>query len=121
SNDLNNNAVNRLARTSAHNHVSAVNSDIGYNSNLINTHYRHFIRSLTYLQGLDAWKSLGQFSDYPQDAIDWELTDSLLQPMDTGTSLLASRHKRNLLTLMLEELPILSKMQLHKPHVYDQD
>ena len=71
SNDLQNNAVNRLARTSAHNHVSAVNSDIGYNSNLylpwwnsrlINIHYRHFIRSLIYLQGLDAWKSLGQTS-----------------------------------------------------------
>src|SRR5206468_2058760 len=37
----------------------------------------------------------------------------------SGTSLLASRHKRNLLALMLEELPTLSKMQLHKPHVYD--
>ena len=130
SNDLQNNAVDRLACTSAYNHVSAVNSDIGYNSNLylpwwnsrlINTHYRHFIRSLTYLQGLDAWKSLGRFSDYPQDEIDWELTGSLLQPMDSGTSLLASRHKRNLLALMLEELPTLSKMQLHKPHVYDKD
>src|SRR5438046_567747 len=41
--------------------------------------------------------------------------------MDTGTSLLASRHKRNLLALMLEELPTLYKMQLHKPHVYDKD
>ena len=41
--------------------------------------------------------------------------------MDTGTSLLASRYKRNLLALMLEELPTLSKMQLHKPHVYDKD
>src|SRR5205823_1833978 len=130
SNDLQNNAVDRLARTSTHNHVSAVNSDIGYNSNLylpwwnsrlINTHYRHFIRSLTYLQGLNAWKSLGRFSDYPQDAVDWKLTSSLLQPMDTGTSLLASRHKRNLLALMLEELPTFYKMQLHKPHVYDKD
>src|SRR5437868_9384723 len=130
SNDLQNNAVDRLARTSAHNHVSVVNSDIGYNSNLylpwwnsrlINTHYRHFIRSLTYLQGLDAWKSLGRFSDYPQNAVDWKLTGSLLQPMDAGTSLLSSRHKRNLLTLMLEELPTLYKMQLHKPHVYDKD
>ena len=129
-NDLHNNAVDCLARTSAHNHVSAINSDIGYNSNLylpwwnsrlINTHYRHFIRSLTYLQGLDAWKSLGHFSDYPQNAIDWELTGSLLQPMDTGTLLLASRHKRNLLALMLEELPTLYKMQLHKPHVYNKD
>src|SRR5438128_1586 len=41
--------------------------------------------------------------------------------MDTGASLLASRHKRNLLALMLEKLPTLSKMQLHKPHVYDKD
>src|SRR5205085_7521908 len=75
SNDLHNNAVDHLARTSAHNHVSAINSDIGYNSNLYVTlvefqtyqhsvtHYRHFIRSLTYLHGLDAWKSLGRFSD----------------------------------------------------------
>ena len=41
--------------------------------------------------------------------------------METGTSLLASRYKRNLLALMLEELPTLYKMQLHKPHVYDKD
>src|SRR5205823_14683590 len=41
--------------------------------------------------------------------------------METGTSLLASRHKRNLLALMLEELPTLYKMQLHKPHVYNKD
>src|SRR5207248_5067703 len=68
-----------------------------------------------------AWKSLGRFSDYLQNAVDWELTSSLLQPMDAGTSLLASRYKRNLLALMLEELPTLSKMQLHKPHVYDKD
>ena len=33
-NDLHNNAVDGLARTSAHNHVSAINSDIGHNSNL---------------------------------------------------------------------------------------
>src|SRR2546430_7039540 len=46
-------------------------------------------------QGLDAWKSLGRFSDYPQDAIDWELTGSLLQPMDSGTSLLASRSEEH--------------------------
>src|SRR5205823_10407351 len=32
SNDLHNKAVDRLTRTSAHNHVSAVNSDIGYNT-----------------------------------------------------------------------------------------
>src|SRR5205823_3619125 len=130
SNDLHNNAVDRLAHTSAHNYISAINSDIGYNSNLylpwwnsrlINTHYHYFIRSLTYLQGLDAWTSLGRFSDYPQNAVDWELTSSLLQPMDTRTSLLTSRHKRNLLALMLEKLPTLSKMQLHKSHVYDKE
>ena len=33
-NDLHNNAVDCLARTSAHNHVSTINSDIGYNPNL---------------------------------------------------------------------------------------
>ena len=63
---------------------------------------------------------LGPFSDYSQNAVDWELTGSLLQPMEAGT-ILASRHKRNLLALMLEELPTLYKMQLHKPHVYDKD
>ena len=130
SGDVNNDAVDRLARFSAYNQVSTVNSDIDYNpllylpcwnSRLINVHYRHFIRSLTYLQGLNSWNTLGRFSDYPTDAINWELTGSLLQPTAPGTSFLASRHKRNLLALMLEELPTLSKLQVHKPHVYDKD
>jgi ribonuclease HI len=130
SDDSNNNAVDRLARDSAYNQTFIVHSDISHNptlylplwnSRLINVHYRHFIRSLTYLQGLDKWTSLGRFSDYPSDAIDWELTGSLLQPSEPGTSFLASRHKRNLLALMLEELPTLTKLQQQKPHVYDKD
>ena len=119
-----------MARSSAYNQVTIIHSDICYNpelylplwnSRLINVHYRHFIRSLTYLQGLDKWNSLGRFANYPPTAIDWELTGSLLQPIEAGTSFLASRHKRNLLALMLEELPTLSKLQVHKPHVYDKD
>jgi ribonuclease HI len=79
SDDSNNNAVDRLARSSAYNQITIVHSDINHNpklylplwnSRLINVHYRHFIRSLTHLQGFDAWNSLGRFSDYPLDAID---------------------------------------------------
>ena len=34
---------------------------------------------------------------------------------------MASRTKRNFVSFMLEELPTLSKLQAHKPHVYNSD
>ena len=130
SNDTHNNSVDCLARFAAQNQTVLVDSNIVenssfylplWNSKLINVHYRHFIRSLTHLHGLDSWTNLNRFSSYPANAIDWELTGSSLQPSSPGTSFSASRLKRNSLVLLLEDLPTLTKLQLHKPHVYDQD
>ena len=89
-----------------------------WNTKLINVHYRHFARSLTYPHGLDSWMSLQRFSAYPPGEINWELTGLLLQPSD---KLSASRLKRNLVALLLEELPTLSKLQIHKPNLYKDD
>src|SRR5437764_512366 len=62
-----------------------------WQSHLIPVHYRHFIRSTTYLKGVEAWNSLNQIKSYLPANVDWSTTGILIQSPEPGTSLLASR------------------------------
>ena len=126
--NLTNNQVDLLAKSAANSNLnpldlsslSAQDSFLPkWQSQLIPVHYRHFIRSTTYLRGVEAWNSLNRIKSYSLSDVDWFTTGALIQSPEPGTSFLASRVKRNLVSLLLEELPTLHKLVTQQPHIYD--
>ena len=127
-NNLTNNQVDLLAKSAANSNLNPLDlSPLStqdfflpkWQSQLIPVHYRHFIRSTTYLRGVEAWNSLNRIKSYSPSDVDWSTTGALIQSPEPGTSFLASRVKRNLVSLLLEEIPTLDKLVTQQPHIYD--
>ena len=126
--DSSNNQVDLLAKSAAASSLNPLDLSVitvqdyflpKWQSHLIPVHYRHFIRSTTYLKGIETWNSLNRIISYSPTDVDWSTTGSLIQSPEPGTSFLASRTKRNLVSLLLEEIPTLDKLSTQQSHIYD--
>jgi len=126
--DSSNNQVDLLAKSAAASSLNPLDLSVitvqdyflpKWQSHLIPVHYRHFIRSTTYLKGVETWNSLNRIISYSPADVDWSTTGSLIQSSEPGTSFLASRTKRNLVSLLLEEIPTLDKLSTQQSHIYD--
>jgi ribonuclease HI len=88
---------------------------------VINTHHRHFIRSISKLKGHMSWTMHSFNERYLDLAVDWPSTLEHFNHDEPTyeTSMKASYSKSCKIKTLLETLPVMSKMQALRPHVYD--
>src|ERR1044072_3590004 len=88
---------------------------------MINVHYRHFIRSISKLKGYLSWTMHSLNKRYIDLNVDW--TSSLnyfdQDELSFEISLKASHVKSCKIKNLLENLPVMSKLQALWPNIYD--